>query len=85
MEGFLGHSKTFRWDVSHSMPFLFFSLEKGKATHCSILAWRIPWTTIHGIAKSQTRLSDFIFLRLFWALRGKKAYLYEVKEFTASL
>ena len=20
-------------------------LEKGKATHCSILAWRIPWTT----------------------------------------
>ena len=19
-------------------------LEKGKATHCSILAWRIPWT-----------------------------------------
>ena len=20
------------------------SLEKGKATHCSILAWRIPWT-----------------------------------------
>ena len=20
------------------------SLEKGKATHCSVLAWRIPWT-----------------------------------------
>ena len=20
------------------------ALEKGKATHCSILAWRIPWT-----------------------------------------
>ena len=20
-------------------------LEKGKATHCSILPWRIPWTT----------------------------------------
>ena len=19
-------------------------LEKGKATHCSVLAWRIPWT-----------------------------------------
>ena len=28
-------------------------LEKGKATHCSILAWRIPWT-VHGVAKSQT-------------------------------
>ena len=27
-------------------------LEKGKATHSSILAWRIPWT-VHGVAKSQ--------------------------------
>ena len=34
-------------------------LEKGKATHSSILAWRIPWITVHGIAKSQTQLSDF--------------------------
>ena len=29
-------------------------LEKGKATHSSILAWRIPWTTVHGVANSQT-------------------------------
>ena len=35
-------------------------LEKGKATHSTILAWRIPWT-IHGVAKSQTRLSDLHF------------------------
>ena len=35
------------------------SLEKGKATHSSILAWRIPWTTVHGVTKSWTRLSDF--------------------------
>ena len=35
-------------------------LEKGKATHSSILAWTIPWTvTVHEVAKSQTRLSDF--------------------------
>ena len=34
-------------------------LEKGKAAHFSILAWRIPWTTVHGITKSQTQLSDF--------------------------
>ena len=40
-------------------------LEKGTATHSSILAWRIPvdrgaWqATVHGVAKSQTRLSDF--------------------------
>ena len=33
------------------------SLEKGKATHSSILPWRIPW--IIREAKSQTRLSDF--------------------------
>ena len=36
-------------------------LQKGKATHSSILAWRIPWTTVHGVTKSWTRLSDFHF------------------------
>ena len=35
-------------------------LQKGKATHSSILAWRIPWT-IDRVAKSQTCLSDFHF------------------------
>ena len=34
------------------------SLEKGKVTQSSILAWRIPWTIVHGVAKSWTRLSD---------------------------
>ena len=34
-------------------------LDKGKATHSSILAWKIPWTTDHGVAKNWTRLSDF--------------------------
>ena len=33
-------------------------LEKGKATHSSSLAWRIPWTTVHGVANSQVRLRD---------------------------
>ena len=37
-------------------------LEKGKASHSSILAWSILWTTIHGVAKRWTRLSDFCFL-----------------------
>ena len=32
-------------------------LEKGKATHSSILAWRIPWR-VHGVAKSRTWLRD---------------------------
>ena len=35
-------------------------LEKGKATHSSILAWRIPWTTVHG-SRSRTLQSDFHF------------------------
>ena len=31
-------------------------LEKEMAIHCSILAWRMPWTIyiVHGVAKSQT-------------------------------
>ena len=36
-------------------------LEKGKAAHSSILAWRIPWTVVHGVAKSHTQLNDFHF------------------------
>ena len=28
-------------------------LEKGKAPHSSILAWRIPWTAVPGVTKSQ--------------------------------
>ena len=38
-------------------------LEKEMATHSSILAWTIPmdrgarWATVHGAAKSRTRLS----------------------------
>ena len=40
-------------------------LEKEMATHSSILVWKNPmdgeaWlATVHGVAKSQTRLSDF--------------------------
>ena len=37
-------------------------LEKGKATHSSILAWRIiPWTVESMGLQSQIRLSDFHF------------------------
>ena len=35
-------------------------LEEGMTTYSSILAWRILWT-VHGVAKSRTRLSDFTF------------------------
>ena len=39
-------------------------LEKGTATHSSILAWRIPWTeeprwaTVQGVSKNPTGLSN---------------------------
>ena len=35
-------------------------LEEEMATHSSILAWKVPWKTslLHGVAKSQTQLSD---------------------------
>ena len=39
-------------------------LEKGKATHSSILSWKIP-RIVHGVAKSQTRLRDFTFFSFY--------------------
>ena len=46
-------------------------LEKEMTTYSSILAWLIPWTkdwraTIHGIAKSQTRLPANTFFLLWF-------------------
>ena len=31
-------------------------MEKEMATHSSTIAWKIPWATIHGVAKSWTQL-----------------------------
>ena len=48
-------------------------LEKGIATHSSILAWRIPWTegpgwaTIHRVAKNQTWLKWLSMQTFTWA------------------
>ena len=46
-----------------SIPGLGDPLEKGNATHFSILAWRIPWTIQSMGLQSRTRLSDFSFIR----------------------
>ena len=51
--------ETWVWSLAWEDP-----LEKGKATHSSILALRIPWTTVQGVPKSRTRLSDFHFTSL---------------------
>ena len=50
------------------------------ATHSSTLAWKIPWMeepgklhAVHGVAKSQIRLSDFTFTFHFHALEKEMA------------
>ena len=49
------------------------------ATHSSVLGWRIPGTgepgrlPVHGVVKSQTRLSDFTFTFHFHALEKDMA------------
>jgi len=42
-----------------SIPGLGRSPGEGKGYHSSILAWKTTWTTVHGVAKSRTSLSDF--------------------------
>ena len=57
--------ETWVWSLGWEDP-----LEKGVATHSSMLVWRIPWTeeawraTVHGVT-SQTRLNDFHFTSLW--------------------
>ena len=54
-------------------------LEKAMAPHCSTLAWKVPWMEepgrlrVHGVAKSQTQLSDFTFTFSFHALEKEMA------------
>ena len=54
-------------------------LEEEITTHCSILARKNPmdrgawWAAVHGVAKSWTRLSNFIFTFHFHALEKEMA------------
>ena len=43
------------------------------ATDSSTLAWKLPRTTVHGVAKSRTQLSDFTFTFYFHALDKEMA------------
>ena len=50
------------------------------APHSSTLAWKTPWTeepgrlhAVHGVTRSQTRLSDFTFTFYFHALEKETA------------
>ena len=63
------------------LPDLIVVLEEEMATHSTTLAWKIPWVekpgrlaTVHGVAESRTRLSDFtfVFTSLLSKARGPK-------------
>ena len=51
--------ETWVWSLGWEDP-----LEKGKTTHSSILAWRIPWTIVCGVAKSNWMTFNFTFFHL---------------------
>ena len=59
-------------------------LEKGTATHSSVLAWRIPWTTVRGVAKNRTRLSDFFHFHCPFCLLILIITLYGILEYTTA-
>ena len=66
--------ETWVWSLGWKDP-----LEKGKAIHSCILAWRSPRTAIvHGVAKSRTQFSDFHLkkksLRSCWRKRSFNPY-----------
>ena len=54
-------------------------MEEEMAIHSSILVWMNPvdrgtwWGTVHGVARSRTRLSDFTFTFHFHALEKEMA------------
>ena len=59
--------------------------EKAMAAHSSTLAWKIPWMeepgrlqSMHGVAKSRTRLSDVTFTFHFHALEKEMATHFSV-------
>ena len=56
------------------------ALEEGMITYSSILAWRMPmdkgawWATVHGVAKNQTRLSDWAQHSMYTHMRTHTLY-----------
>ena len=56
-------------------------LMKGKATHSSILAWRIPWTAQYmGLQTVRHDWNDFQFLFLQTSINGVPFYLKKKKK-----
>ena len=64
--------------------------EKGIATHSRIFTWEISWTeepggaTVHGVAKSQTQLSDQYFSLLECLDKIRAMFYNEMERFLLS-
>ena len=70
------------FDINKSIQVtdLFTLTSSRMTTHSSTLAWKIPWAeepsrphSVHGISKSQTRLSDLTFTFHFHAMEKEMA------------
>ena len=50
------HGVAKSWTRVNDFTFSFHlhALEKEMATHSSVLAWRIPWAAVYGVAQSDT-------------------------------
>ena len=73
------HLYIFQFVENQFTECIYFLSEKTMARHSSTLAWKIPWmggawwAAVHGVSKSQTWLSDFIFTFHFYALEKEMA------------
>ena len=65
--------------LTYNLVFLHKKTEKAMAPHSSTFAWKNPmdggawYAAVHGVAKSQTQLSDFPFTFHFHALEKEMA------------
>ena len=60
--------ETWVWSLGWEDP-----LEKGKATHSSILAWRIPWTVYSPWGRKELDMTEWL-LTHFWPLKIVKDF-----------
>ena len=68
-----------------SIPGLKDPLEKGKATHSSILAWRIPWTVLYSPwGHKESDMTEQLSLSLWNMLTARRELVLSVNFIIAS-
>ena len=68
-----------------SIPGLKDPLEKGKATHSSILAWRIPWTVLYSLwGHKESDMTEQLSLSLWNMLTARRELMLSVNFIIAS-